>query len=241
MDGLGTVSETARPAALGGARRGAQHLRARGRAARPARARAPPARRRGPRRRGGHRPAARGRRRARGGDARISTVYDGGGRQRSAGPRALAAGRGLPAARLRAGDRRLVARPRGPPGARGGVPLAPRRPRGHRRLRADASHASRRPPREGRPDLRLRRRAHHAAPGGLPRLSGGVRRLARGARQGDGPRRRGARRPPAVRARARRDHGDGVPRPDRARTSRTASTSPGCARSTSSASTPTAR
>ena len=55
------------------------------------------------------------------------------------GPRAVGARRGVPAPRLGPGDRRLLARPGGPPGARRRVPLAPRRSRGHRCLRADAA------------------------------------------------------------------------------------------------------
>ena len=63
-------------------------------------------------------------------DARISTVYDGGGRQRSAGLELWLPGEDYPrrgSGRVIAG---LVARAGRPERARGGVPLAPRRPRG---------------------------------------------------------------------------------------------------------------
>ena len=72
-------------------------------------------------------------------EARLSTVYDGDGRQRSAGLELWLHGRGVPAARFRRRGRRVVAAARGGRGARRRLPLAPRRPRRHRRLRADVA------------------------------------------------------------------------------------------------------
>ena len=66
-------------------------------------------------------------------DARISTVYDGGGRQRSAGLELWLPGEDYP----RRGSGQVIAGSSldldAPPGARGDLPLATRRPRGHRR------------------------------------------------------------------------------------------------------------
>ena len=78
-------------------------------------------------------------------DARISTVYDGGGRQRSAGLELWVPGEDYP----RRGSGQVIAGSsldlEGLSGARGGLPLAARRPRGHRRVRADvADRAARR-------------------------------------------------------------------------------------------------
>ena len=95
-------------------------------------------------------------------DARISTVYDGEGRQRSAGLELWLPGRGAPASRLRRGAGRLLARPRGDPRARRDLPLAARGARRDRRIRADGARG----PAGGRMKLRgpaggrLRRRPH---------------------------------------------------------------------------------
>ena len=71
-------------------------------------------------------------------DARLSTTYDGDGRQRRAGLELWPDGDGLPAPRGRRGRVRHVARPRAPaPGLRV-LPLADGRPRGRRPLRRPA-------------------------------------------------------------------------------------------------------
>ena len=85
VDCLGDAVRDRRAAALGGARCHPHHLGPGGRAARPAGDRAAPARRRRARRRGGDARLVEDDAVLTVEDARISTVYDGGGRQRSAG------------------------------------------------------------------------------------------------------------------------------------------------------------
>ena len=135
----------------------------------------------------------------------------------------------------------LVVRPRGDRGPRRGVPLAPRRARGHRRLRADGA---RRAP---------RRRVIEALIsdfGGvltspLPAASSPTRRRPGSRSRSSGarcrPRRRGPRRAPALRARARRDQRAGVRAPARRAPPRRLRPRAACASSTSSASNRTRR
>ncbi len=68
-------------------------------------------------------------------DTRLSTVYDAAGPPAHRRPRAVDAGRGVPASRVGHGGGRVVAGPRGPRRARGDLPLAPGGPRGHGRVR----------------------------------------------------------------------------------------------------------
>ena len=174
-------------------------------------------------------------------EARISTVYDGGGRQRSAGLELWLAGEEF----SRRGSGQVIA----------GSSLDLEEIQVHAavfRWRLDG--------REGIGAYELMVRAEPPSGRviralisdfggvlttplsvGLPGLSGGGRGLARGARPSDAAGHGDPRRPPALRAGARRDHRGASSRAVSRSSSTGASTSGGCASSTSSASSRTRR